>query len=139
MKPLRLSAEVCAAIAEESQAAYPREACGLLLGSRGHDRDEATVAARCRNLAAAPKRFEVHPEDFLAAELRAEDEGLIVLGVWHSHPDEPAIPSESDRAGAYSSWCYVIAEARGGSIGSVRAWQLEAGRFEERVLETSAP
>lgn len=67
---------------------YPREACGLvvLVGS-----ERRYVA--CRNLAGSGDHFVMDPEDYLAADEQGE-----IVGVVHSHPDGPALPSRADIA-----------------------------------------
>ena len=69
-------------------AEAPREACGVLVWD---GKDNATYHP-CRNIAEGEERFEIHPEDWVAAE----DAGPI-LGVVHSHPGGTAEPSELDR------------------------------------------
>ncbi len=129
-EPLELDATARSVIYEHSLAAYPREACGLLLGSNRR----AMRAVSCRNMAAEPDRFELHPEDFLAAELEAETVNLEVVGVWHSHPDQPAVPSERDRENAYPAWIHVICRVDATEDTSLRAWHLDQGRFVEQLI-----
>jgi proteasome lid subunit RPN8/RPN11 len=83
----------------------------------------------------ARDRYEIDPADHLAAEDEARALGLEVVGVWHSHPDHPALPSETDRQRAWPGWSYVIvAVAEGQSVG-LRSWRLQGERFaEEQVL-----
>lgn len=75
---------------EHAVAEYPRESCGLVVGVSGRER-----YVPCRNVAGTPsEHFVLHPEDYG----RAEDMGE-VLGVVHSHPGHPALPSPGDLAG----------------------------------------
>ncbi len=124
---LRLTAAARAVIQECSLAAHPREACGLLIGTTDH----AQRAVPCRNLAVEPDRFELHPEDFLAAELEAQAQGLAVIGVWHSHPDQPAVPSERDRLDAYDGWVHLICSVDAHEVDSLRSWRIAQGKFTE--------
>lgn len=114
----------------------PREACGLLIGRRAHGCVEVVEVREARNLAAdrAEARFELDPLDHLAAEEHAAARGLEVVGVWHSHPDAPARPSEEDRAGAWSGWSHAIVGLTGGRVAELRAWRLLDGRFVEQVV-----
>ena len=109
----------------------PSESCGVLIG-RGPDGSGEAVVERvtwARNLRARSSRdsYELDPEGLLAAECAARARGQRVLGVWHSHPAGEARPSETDRAGAWEGWSYVIV----GGAGRVRSWRLEAKRFLE--------
>ena len=75
-------------------AEYPREACGLLVSAKGKP-----TYWPCRNLAqAAGQMFELDPCDFMRAEACGE-----VVGVIHSHPDTPPVPSQADRVGCETS------------------------------------
>jgi len=89
---------------------YPDETCGLLLGREESGRCLVVGqrAARNVNRERSRDRFEVDPLDFLAAENAATAAGLAVVGCWHSHPDHPARPSETDRVLAWPGWSYVI-------------------------------
>lgn len=119
-----------------SQAGYPLETCGLMLGRAGSACAEVLAVRQARNLNAerAHDRFELDPEDFLAADREARIDGLEILGVWHSHPDHPAVPSETDRAAAWPGWSYVIVEVAAGSVASLRSWRLDGAAFEEEEI-----
>lgn len=80
---------------QEAEKARPRECCGLLLGSGAHI-GEARPAA---NVAADPQRhFEIDPQALVDAHRTARAGGPEVIGYYHSHPEGPARPSETDKA-----------------------------------------
>ena len=86
------------AIADDAEAAYPREACGLLVGRFGVG-DHRLVARveRAQNVAAEPKKtFEIDPGLRLGLERELRGQPLAVIGHYHSHPDGPARPSARD-------------------------------------------
>lgn len=74
-------------IAESANRAFPKEACGFLVsGPRG------VVVVECLNVDDAPwYRFRMD-EDEAAMWWNT---GL-VRGVWHTHPADPAVPSDGD-------------------------------------------
>jgi proteasome lid subunit RPN8/RPN11 len=118
-------------------AAYPHEACGLLLGRADGEQTRVERVTKARNLAVerARDRYTLDPKDFLAAELEAAGLGLDVVGVWHSHPDHPAEPSATDLAAAWSGYSYVIVSVQDGRAVQARSWRLHQDRFvEERLL-----
>jgi proteasome lid subunit RPN8/RPN11 len=85
----------------------PDEACGLLAGRPG--RTTASVFYPCRNAAESSRIYTVDPKDHLRAERHAEDRGMEIIGVMHSHTHTEAYPSPTDVAAAPDpSWHYVI-------------------------------
>ncbi|WP_334143449.1 M67 family metallopeptidase [Rhabdothermincola sp.] len=102
------------AYAQMIAAAYdglPDEACGLLGGDPVTGRVE--VFYRCRNAAASARVYTVDPRDHLHADRDAEDRGLELIGVMHSHTHTDAYPSPTDVAQAPDpAWHYVIVSLR---------------------------
>jgi proteasome lid subunit RPN8/RPN11 len=129
---LRLSPELLAKIHAHGEQAYPEEGAGFLLGA---DRDERAVTAiyplsNAREDAARKNRYLFTPEDYMKAELEAERLGVILVGVFHSHPDHPNQPSEFDREWAQPFFSYVITSVRSGKALESRSWRLEEDRSE---------
>jgi len=117
---------------------YPRETCGLLLGVRMGDEHAVTEVRRARNLNVerAKDRYELDPDDFLAADREARAAGLDIVGIWHTHPDHPARPSVTDRDGAWSEWSYLIVSVGREAVGEIRSWRLNGGDFIEETITT---
>ncbi len=112
--------------------ALPNEGCGLLLGSAD---GAVQVVVASENVADSAKVYEIDPKVLLRAYRRAENEGLEVLGVFHSHTHSEAYPSPTDVAQAPDpSWHYVIVSfARRPSV--VRSYRIENDLVtEEPVL-----
>ena len=85
----------------------PDEACGLLAGDPVTGRASRFYATR--NVAASSRVYTVDPGDHLRADRDAEDHGLEVIGVVHSHTHTEAYPSPTDVAQAPDpAWHYVI-------------------------------
>jgi proteasome lid subunit RPN8/RPN11 len=137
-----LTASSIDALTAWARAGYPSEACGLLVGRRDAAgvEVERAVLARNRHVERAPERYELDPLDHLAAEEAALAEGLAVVGVWHSHPDHAARPSERDRAAAFEGWSYVIVAVDAAGASAVRSWRLDGERrfVEEELLVPTA-
>ena len=117
---------------------YPQEACGMLIGRQTETEVAISDVVRGRNLNTerAPDRFELDPQDLLRAEERALSLGLDVVGIWHTHPDHPARPSETDRAHAWEAWIYLIVPVRKDEVGEPRAWRLNRNGFAEKELKS---
>jgi proteasome lid subunit RPN8/RPN11 len=65
-----------------------------------------------------------------------------VVGVFHSHPDHPAEPSEFDRGMAWPWFTYVITRVERGKAAESRAWRLAEDRgdfVEERLITDGQP
>ncbi len=134
---LRLPEEECARLAAWAARAYPHEACGVLLGRREEGETRVAEARATRNLRTdrARDRYEIDPADYLAAENDAARRGLELVGIWHTHPDHPARPSETDREFAWSGWSYVIAAVTARGVTELRSWRLDGERgFEEEEI-----
>lgn len=114
---------------------YPRECCGLLLGlERNGELHVVQYQQPGHNLAAGDDRYELDPEDYLAADYAAVAAGLRIIGVWHSHPDHPARPSLTDRELAWRGWSYLIVSVAGGKVVDLRSWRLADGDFAEEEI-----
>lgn len=114
------------------EAAFPEEACGVLLG-RADPAGEAKEVAHARAVANAKqderhRRFLIAPEAWLAAEEEAARQGLDVIGVYHSHPNGVARPSEFDRQHAWPWYSYVIVGVAFGKATDVTSWRLADDR-----------
>ena len=134
-----LPAHVAGQIDRWVQGAYPHEACGLLIGTRrpsdgGSDAVDAVHAGNLNE--ERPKdRYQLDPADHFAAEEQARAAGLEVVGVWHSHPDHPAQPSETDRSAAWEGWSYLILSVTSEGVTESRSWRLREEAFIEEVIE----
>jgi proteasome lid subunit RPN8/RPN11 len=96
---IALTADHIRAIESAAEAAYPEEACGLLIGHDHQDgRHEVSVVEASANVAAPPraKRFEVDPKLRLRLERELRDRSEKIVGVYHSHPNGDPTPSDTD-------------------------------------------
>jgi proteasome lid subunit RPN8/RPN11 len=92
------------------RAAYPAEACGLLVGSG----DDVKHAVPLENVASDPRRaYLIAPADLARVHGAAVQEGLEIVGVFHSHPDGQARLSASDLAQGQRGWLYVVVGTAG--------------------------
>jgi proteasome lid subunit RPN8/RPN11 len=128
------------AIRTHLEAAYPEEGAGFLLGEVDgddvrHVRDVLPVA-NARENGARRTRYLITPQDTFRADLEAEQRGLEILGVFHSHPDVPNEPSAFDREWALPWYSYTITRVDGGRAVSIRSWRLtdDRERFEEEEI-----
>jgi len=86
--------------------ALPNEGCGLLLGTSDGVVHDVVPSV---NIADSAKVYEIEPKVLLRTYRRADDEGLEVLGVFHSHTHSEAYPSPTDIGQAPDpTWHYVL-------------------------------
>jgi len=114
---------------------YPNECCGFLYGAEGSVRVIHEAKPVLNKVTENRKRrFEISPKDYLAAELYAVKNDLTLLGVYHSHPDHPAVPSIHDFQQAVPFFSYIIISVSGNRVQSLRSWQLSDGYFVEEKI-----
>jgi proteasome lid subunit RPN8/RPN11 len=140
---LLLPASLAHEIRRLGEAAYPEEGAGLLIGVledgdlrrvvRAHPLDN-----RWQDSDRA-RRYQIEPLDLVAAEEAAERDGLLVLGVFHSHPDHPARPSAFDLERALPFYSYLITRVTAGEGAEMHAWRLsdDGSRFSEEEIRTT--
>jgi proteasome lid subunit RPN8/RPN11 len=134
MMGIRLNSQVDAAIRAHGSETYPNECCGALIGRGGTVLE--TLALPNMTDEGPRTRFRVTPNDYRAAERRADELGAELLGFYHSHPDHPARPSQYDLDHAWPFFSYVIVSVRDGVSGDMTAWRLREDRsaFDQEEL-----
>lgn len=128
---LQINDEIMGQIYAHGEAAYPDEGAGFLLGTvNGDERQVAQIytIVNAREDEARHNRYLVAPEDYLKAEITADELGLSLIGVFHSHPDHPNRPSEFDREWAQPFFSYVITSVNDGKAVGSRSWRLSEDR-----------
>lgn len=120
---------------EHARRGYPEECCGALLGSAEAEARLILRLLPIDNQLATDRRtrYLIGPAEFRAADARARAEALDVIGFYHSHPDQAAVPSAFDREHAWPWYVYVIVPVHDGRPGAPRAWRLaeDRSRFDE--------
>ena len=129
MSDLVLPSELARTIEREGAAAYPNECCGIMFGrdSGSGGRVVERLEPVTNSYAADEQyhRFSIEPKDLMRAEKSAAESGQMVLGFYHSHPDHPARPSETDRQAAWPFYSYVIVSIGKGQPLDMTSWLLD--------------
>ncbi|WP_405373683.1 Mov34/MPN/PAD-1 family protein [Pseudobutyrivibrio sp.] len=92
---LQINKEAFFKLTSISEAQYPNEACGVLLGNS--DLNQVNDVCNLPNLLGETDSFRIDSLDYLMIEKWAQHHHLDVIGFFHSHPDAAAILSEEDK------------------------------------------
>jgi proteasome lid subunit RPN8/RPN11 len=133
--------EAAGEIAQIGERGFPHEICGLLLGKETDGKRVISALVPIDNSFEEGEqyhRYLITPDAMFRAEREARRQHLDVLGVYHSHPNSPARPSEYDRDhAAWTAWSYLIVSVNDGKAGDLLAWSLREDRsaFDPVYLE----
>src|SRR6266481_6525881 len=121
---------------------WPNECCGILLGTRMKDvRTVLEVMHTENSHATSPQnRYNIAPGGLIAAQKQAREQGLEIVGFYHSHPDHPPQWSTTDLDEAHWDGCsYVITSVEKEIAETTRSFVLrvtgEEKRFEEEAIQ----
>jgi proteasome lid subunit RPN8/RPN11 len=124
---IKIPTDIMERIRKNGEESYPEEGAGLLLGL-----DENSIRAVKEILVldnawedgARHNRYLITAEDMLQGEKEAANQDLSIIGIFHSHPDHPNLPSEYDREFAVPWYSYLITSIHNGKAGESRSWRL---------------
>jgi proteasome lid subunit RPN8/RPN11 len=106
-------------IVQDAVDAFPDECCGFVFGHE--DSNGRRIISEARVM-----------KNVKEGEKYAEEKQIELLGVYHSHPNHPAVPSEHDRAAAQPFFSYLIISVNDKIPGPIRSWRLnDDWQFEE--------
>lgn len=117
---------------------YPFECCGFLLGNFDYGGIVRGVRPAANQNRERTDRFLISAEEFAAAQFAADDAGWDIIGIYHSHPDWPPIPSQTDMENAWEEVFYLITSVHDRLPLNTNVWRLAAEglrRFEPVTLE----
>ena len=125
---------------EDGLNTFPDECCGFFYGEedvQGNRRVTEILVINNAKEGDKRRRFEISSKDYLKGEHYALEKDLQFLGVYHSHPNHPAIPSEHDRVAAQPYFSYIIFSVLSDRSTHMRSWRLnENFQFEEEDITT---
>lgn len=133
---IRIESEPWAAMVSHARETYPNECCGAMLGTTG-DAKTVLVAMPLRNAfeGAQAARYELRPEDLLAADKAARERKMDLIGIYHSHPDCDAYFSQTDLKNSCPWYSFVVLSIQNGEFHHANSWlpnfeQTEAAKEE---------
>ena len=124
---LRLPQSLYDELRAHGEETYPHECCGILLGRAAGDELEVRQILRAGNTRtdSAHNRYNIAPQELIAAQREGRKQGLDIVGFYHSHPDHPAQWSATDFAEAHWFGCsYVITAVEKGRAAITNAFLL---------------
>ncbi len=126
-----------ATMVSHARKAYPNECCGAMIGSVEDGRKTVTVAMPLENAfeGAQATRYELRPEDLLAADRAARERNMDLVGIYHSHPDCDAYFSQTDLKNSCPWYSFVVLSVQKGEFDHANSWlpnhdQTEAAKEE---------
>lgn len=148
---IQLTEEHLETIYTHAETTYPEECCGVILGyldvetktvvkiittenawsheSASNLEDDVTEYSK-------RKRYALAPQSLFQIQKQARDQSLDIIGIFHSHPDNSAIPSECDRILAFAQYSYIIASVTKGKVTDIKSWVLDDDQqFQEEGVE----
>jgi proteasome lid subunit RPN8/RPN11 len=165
---LALSQQQLFDLSAHAERLYPEECCGLLLGKseickdlielvplenhwENYSTDEHVPALgnlnENTNISPAAnretdytrrRRYSIDPKDMLRLQKQARSQGLNIIGIYHSHPDHVAVPSECDRLWAWPEYIYTIVSVCKGKAVDVKSWTLDSEhQFQPEAMKIS--
>ena len=128
---ISISTTHLASMRAHAESDYPHECCGGLLGTfDGETKTVTDVISLDNHWDDIPgedktRRFRITPEDYKMLEKKATKDGVMLLGFYHSHPDHPPIPSDTDLKFAWPFFSYPIITVKKGSAGEIKSYVLD--------------
>ncbi len=131
---MKISQSLAAAMIAHAEETYPEECCGLLAGANG----VPSHCYRIQNVHQTPKIFfEMAPKEQFWAFKNMRHNNLNLVAIYHSHPETPARPSQSDIRLAYDPEpYYLIVSLQQRDKPDLRAYRIVDGKVSEEVVET---
>lgn len=149
---IEISSAQLKTIADWAETVYPEECCGILLGRLEFGRkivveviptindweasDLAELAVKEDIHRTKHSRYRIPTQEIFQAQKRGRNLELEIIGFFHSHPDCPAIPSESDRDRAWCVYSYPIVSVIQGKAIAIESWVLDLNNvFQPEVVQ----
>jgi proteasome lid subunit RPN8/RPN11 len=135
---LKIKKTLFDAIRRHGQETYPHECCGVLVGELIRDTRVVHEVVRCGNTRtdSPANRYHIDPVELISVQKRARELHLDLIGFYHSHPDHPALWSQTDLDEAHWFGCsYVITSIERGLASRTRSYVLRGAGEEDKRFD----
>ena len=121
---IRIEREPWEVMVSHARQTYPNECCGAMLGSTDNGGKVVQVALQLQNAfeGAQAARYELRPEDLLAADKAAREHNMDLIGIYHSHPDCDAYFSKTDLQNSCPWYSFVVLSIQKGEFHHANSW-----------------
>jgi proteasome lid subunit RPN8/RPN11 len=121
---IRIDTEPWQAMVAHARRTYPNECCGAMLGTIDGEGKNVREAIALENAfdGAQASRYELRPEDLLAADKAARERGMDLIGIYHSHPDCDAYFSTTDLQNSCPWYSFVVLSIQKGEFDHANSW-----------------
>ena len=121
---IHIETEPWASMVAHARATYPNECCGAMLGGIDGDQKTVRVSMQLQNAfeGAQAARYELRPEDLLAADKAARERSMDLIGIYHSHPDCDAYFSKTDLQNSCPWYSFVVLSIQKGEFDHANSW-----------------
>ena len=134
---ISLNQDIIKQMEDHATTTFPDECCGFMFGGIDNGNTKVELISKVTNTHPdfKARRFLISPDDYMIAENYADENGYALVGVYHSHPNHPAIPSDIDRQAALPGFSYIIFSILDGTPSDVTAWELLEDRSKFRAVQ----
>jgi len=129
---IRIEPAPWADMVAHARETYPNECCGAMLGTIDGDEKRVETSMRLKNAFEGEQaaRYELRPEDLMAADREARARKLDLIGIYHSHPDFGAYFSQTDLKNSCPWYSFVVLSIQKGEFDHANSWLPNAEQTE---------
>ena len=129
---IRIPASIQEAMITHAQKGFPLEVCGILGGAD----DTVSQFYPMTNTDASNEHFMMEPKEQFAVVKDLRAKGLVMLAIYHSHPETPARPSEEDiRLALTPDVSYLIISLADAAAPIVKSFKISSGAVQPETIE----
>ena len=99
MQKITLSQSIKKTLIQHAENENPNESCAILYG----DGDTVSDVFLTKNIEESPVNFTISNDQLIEGYKIAEEKKLQVIGIFHSHPNSEAYPSNTDKKFMHSN------------------------------------
>ena len=129
MQKIKISNSHKKILTEHAENEKPNESCAILFGKE----DTVSDIFLTKNIEESPVNFTISNEQLIEGYKIAEDKQLDIIGIFHSHPNSEAYPSNTDKKFMHSN--PVVWIIYSGANKDFKAFFLESGILEIPIEE----